>query len=92
MFEPTTKEQADALLNAPMVEWSELQHGLFRETEQEIIHHLDAVIERAARLRAYLDVRIIGGDHNRAVRRQNALATKIRRELGYSAPRQDVIF
>lgn len=97
MFEPTTEDKARTLLDAPMVEWSDLQHGYFPETKQEIVAHLDALIERASRLRAYLDARVQrtgdnSADHERAVRKQNGFAKKIRRLLGYSYPGQDVTF
>lgn len=97
MFEPTTEEKAKFLMNLPMVEWNDSQHGYFPETKQEIIEELDAWIEKACRLRAYLDARVqMSGDnskdHNRAVRRQNGLATKVRRLLGYSYPKSEVMF
>ncbi len=100
MFEPTTKELVTQFLETPMVEWPDRQHGLYNETKQEMVCELDALIERACRLRAYLDTRSLerwdgiptDQIHAKAVRRQNALATKVRRLLGYSRPQLVVTF
>lgn len=95
MFEPTTKEKADVLLNVPMVEWSDMQHGLHQETKREIVEYLDVLIEASVRLRAYLECRTIRdiapayddkNSHSAAVRAQNKLGNKVRKILGYSYP------
>jgi hypothetical protein len=96
MFEPTTEEKAKMLLESPMVQWAELQHGMFTETKQEIVGYLDALIEKAVRLRGYLDHQAreghTDGKHRGAVQQSNYLACKVRAVLGYSRPRQDVSF
>jgi hypothetical protein len=48
---------------------------------------LDALIERASRLRAYMDHRAMRTlDHAGAVKTSNRLANKVRKLLGYAYP------
>ena len=97
MFEVTTEEKAKMLLDAPLVELSELQHGFYNETRQEVVEYLDALIEKAARVRAYLDVQsefhgTTGSKHNKAVAKGNKLVATIRKMTGYSYPTRDIQF
>jgi hypothetical protein len=48
-----------------------------------VVQDLDALLERAARLRQYLDRRQLGQDHRLALRESNRLARVVRRDLGY---------
>lgn len=92
MFEPTTENRITQFLNAPMVEWSDMRHGLLDETKAEIIAELDGILIKGARLRAYVERRRNAGTHQQAVKHQNNLATKIRRALGYTQAKHEVNF
>lgn len=91
MFEPTTENRITQFLNAPMVEWSDLQHGLFEETKAEMVAELDGIIIKGARLRAYMERRR-NGTHLEAVKYSNDLAAKVRKALGYTQARHDITF
>lgn len=84
------RAKSGALADLPALA-SEYDKPLLREA----CRSLDGEIQRLARLTAYLDQR--GGcgydqGHATAVKRQHSLATKIRRALGFSYPRQDITF
>lgn len=93
-----TSDTVTAFLNAPYALWSQLNSSslLGNRNAQDLIRELDALLERAAMLRGYLDTRqnSQGSDlgHDKAVKAANRLKTKVRHALGYTIPRQDVSF
>lgn len=90
------KAAADQLLSLPMVSWSNAVEEFADHDKHALCERLDGIIERAGRLRAYLDARGGLGDgdkgHAVAVKRQNSLAGKLRKVLGYTVVRQDFTF
>lgn len=91
MFEPTIEGRITLFMNTAMIEWPDLQQGLFEETKGEMVAELDSLIIRAARPRGYIDRRR-SGTHREAVRESNNLATQTRRALGYTQARLDLNF
>lgn len=91
-----TNDRLAALLDAPMLDWRRNVSAVIPEHRARMICSLDSFIETACRLRAYVESTTGERDtdtrHDRAVRRSNGLATKVRRALGYSQPRADVRF
>jgi hypothetical protein len=97
--QPVTREMAKRTvqfyLDEPMTHWH-TAGTLTNEAQSEMIRYLDGEIERAARLRGYLDERYGHGcgdhGHNDAVKSSNRLAAKIRKALGFTYPKDDVRF
>jgi len=89
------KRTAQFFLDEPMTHWSSVGE-LKPQAQHEVIRHLDAVIERAVRLRGYLDERYGYGcgdqGHKAAVKTSNKLAKRIRKALGFTYPGQDINF
>jgi hypothetical protein len=85
----------DALLNSAPVEWQYLVTAK-PETLGRCITGLDALMEKSARLRGYLDGRYGHGcgdqGHKDAVKMSNRLLNKVRKALGFIFPRQDLSF
>jgi hypothetical protein len=80
---------APPLLDEPPVEWERAADAMSLEERQELGEVLDGFLERAARLRGYLDARCIGGTdqgHDKAVKESNRLARIVRKALGYYYP------
>jgi hypothetical protein len=90
-----TKTTTQFFLNEPMVNWC-LVEQLKPEALGDMVRELDGLIERAARLRGYVDMRYGHGcgdqGHESAVKESNKLAGKIRKSLGFTFARQDVNF
>jgi hypothetical protein len=76
----------DALFNSAPVEWKYLMMAS-PETLREAVTGLDAIIEKAARLRGYVEAHEAGKAHEAAVARSNRLVTAVRRALGYAYPK-----
>lgn len=90
------------LLYAPMVEWRErIDRAPARDRLDAEAQALDLAV-RAARISAYLGTLAELGrdarhptddfDHARAVTRQNAVAARVRKGLGFTIPRDDISF
>lgn len=77
-----------SLLDEPMVNWKDAATALKPEALVDAVRSLDSLIERAARLRGYLDGRYGHGcgdqGHADAVKMSNALAAKVRKALGFT--------
>lgn len=89
--------EAAKALTAPMVDWRAAVDHLSPNAAQDLSKELDAIIERAARLRAYVEMRQTGNTlrddlHTAGVKASNALAQKVRKVLGYSQHKVDVTF
>lgn len=83
------------VLDKPLIQWQQFIDELLDVkpgTAQRDVRDLDAAIETLCRFRAYLDSRANGLNHSRARTAQNRLATKVRRALGYSIPKQEIYF
>jgi hypothetical protein len=83
------------ILRRPMVEWGCMLDRLSINDREQAVRDLDNLIERASRLRGYVDFRgVVGSDrgHTKAVKNSNRLTTKIRRALGYTHPQQNLAF
>lgn len=91
----STKRTAQFFLDEPMRNWCNVG-ALTPEAQHEMVRYLDAEIERAARLRGYLDERYGHGcgdhGHNDGVKSSNKLAKKIRKALGFTHPGLDINF
>lgn len=89
-------EVTNVLLRSPMVTWQECVEQYAPGFQHEMIRDLDGLIERAARLRGYMDERYGHGygdhGHKDGVKSSNKLAAKIRKALGFTYARQDVNF
>jgi hypothetical protein len=94
---------AARLLVSSMAAWRAQLNELDAARRDELVSELDALIENAARLRAYVDTYQPGfqfnpspelGERNQkaAVKASNRLAAKVRNALGYTYSRQDVTF
>lgn len=60
---------------------------------QQLVRMLEANAVEAARRAAYIEARCVDRrSHADAVKAQNRLATKVRRALGFTYPKQDVSF
>lgn len=80
----------NALLDNPLVQLDATVSAMASDERHHFSRMLDAVAERAARIRGYLDMRgVLGSDrgHAAGVKASNTLATKIRKALGYTALR-----
>lgn len=90
-----TKRTAQFFLDEPMTTWSTVGE-LTPEFQHAMIRYLDGEIERAARLRGYLDERYGHGcgdhGHKDGVKSSNKLAAKIRKALGFTYAKDDVRF
>lgn len=84
------------LLKLPPAKWEAAADRMATRDRSEIVRELDALLDKAARLRGYFDERHGYGcgdqGHKSAVKECNRLGAKIRRTLGYSYPRQDIHF
>ena len=85
------------LLELAMVDWPTwvdhvLPFGERAERCGSVAREAARAAERAIRLMAYLEARSINESHQQAVSAQNKAATKVRRAIGYSYPKQDVNF
>jgi hypothetical protein len=93
---PSIEEQVNHLLDGSMREWDYLQHNMNVETKGDCVRHLDALITRASMLRGYLDMRYGHGcgdqGHDSGVDEANKLATKVRKALGFTLPKQNIRF
>jgi hypothetical protein len=90
-------EETMRLLNTAMVNWREAANLHSKDDLHAVSQQCDAIIEKATRLRAYVEGR--GGrlnpndlGHEQAVKLSNRLCEKVRRVLGYSYPKHDVTF
>lgn len=90
------KEAGLHWLGLPPIAWKHRVDQLSVTEKQELTRWLDSVIERAARLRGYVDTRGALGEgdagHEKSVQESNTLAARIRRALGYTYARQDLRF
>lgn len=77
-------ERAQDLLDRPIQEWQLAVASLSTELRQSIESDIAALTIKAARLSAYLTVCTLGGGHEQAVKRQNQVARKVRRAMGYT--------
>ena len=50
----------------------------------ETVRYLEKLAERAVRFAAYMEARHEGQSHERAVKKQNTAARKVRKSLGYA--------
>jgi len=84
----------DALLNSAPVERNQLVMAS-PDTLHRAITGLDALIEKATRLRGYLDGRYGHGcgdqGHGSAVKESNRLVVKVRRALGFTFPERGAL-
>jgi hypothetical protein len=91
------------LLVSSMAAWRAQLDELDASRRDELVSELDAIVERAARLRAYVDAYNpdfrfnpdpyhTATSHTFAVKASNTLAAKVRKALGYTYSRQDVTF
>ena len=85
------------LIESAMVDWPIWVDHVLPFDQQagqcdRVAREAAGVAERAVRLLAYLEARSTGKSHQQAVSAQNKAATKTRRCIGYSYPKQDVIF
>lgn len=84
------------ILQVPMVEWERRIMEVSPSARYDILRHLDGVIEQAARLRGYVDMRYGSGcgdqGHADGVKESNRLAFKIRKALGFTLVKKEVRF
>jgi hypothetical protein len=84
------KEAGLHWLELAPIGWQAQVDKLTSSQKQELSNWLDSVIERSARLRAYVDARgAVGcgdGGHNDGVKEGNKLVRKIRKALGFTYP------
>ena len=80
------------VLRAPMVEWSEAIDARNHDQLRTLEHESTGLAVQAARLAAYTAARNEGRTHAQAVKRQNTIAAKLRRALGFYNGRADITF
>jgi hypothetical protein len=94
------KESADQLINTLLsgapVNFEKLVDGASSADLGRAISALDAIIEKSARIRGYLDGRYGHGcgdqGHKDSVKSSNKLVNKIRKALGFTFPGTDLSF
>ena len=83
-------------LDAAPVTWEKKVDPCPPELLMDLSACLDGIIQRAARLSGYMDARGGMGDrdhgHAAGVKSSNLMASKVRKALGYTYPRQDINF
>jgi hypothetical protein len=84
------------LINAPALSWQEiidkqLEQDAGIESLNAAVWELDALIQKATRLRGYVAARC-NGDHLAGVKESNKLVRPIRKALGFTVPRHDILF
>jgi hypothetical protein len=74
-------------LMAPMSEWEGLLDRMHAQQRGEVVNSMDALIQKATRLRGYADQRA-GSDrgHAAGVVEANKLLAKVRKALGFTYP------
>jgi hypothetical protein len=86
------------LLDAPAMSWQKIAEQQVEQGNeglknlQNAVWELDAVIQKATRLRAYLWARSQGFDHVKGVKESNKLVRPIRKNLGFTIPKHDILF
>jgi hypothetical protein len=86
--------QVVELLETAPVQWDTAVSALSPELRYEVGAELSALLERAARLKGYIEGRYLYEEkpHSIGVSNSNALAAKVRKALGYAYPKQDIQF
>jgi hypothetical protein len=89
-------KRAKQILARPMVEWEASADKMTTAERGEVARALNTMAERAARAASYFEERYGYGcgdqGHSRAVKKQNKLAERIRKALGFTYAKQDVTF
>lgn len=84
------------ILQAPMIEWEGIASEMSAEDRGEVARKLNAQAEYLVRVASYFEERYGYGcgdqGHAAAVKAQNRVATRVRRALGFSIPKQDINF
>lgn len=80
------------MLDGPMVNWSQQIATLDTKEMCNIEDQAWDAIVRMARIATYVEFRAGGYTHTRAVKEQNKMATKVRRVIGFSYPKDDITF
>lgn len=88
------RTKTENILNAPPFRWEALTNRQINKLVDlgESVRELDTMLERAMRLREYLDYRHAGVEHGGAVTASNKGVAKLRKVLGYSQHRNDLAF
>lgn len=90
-----TKKALNTLAR-PMVEWEAIADKLTTAERGELANTLNQIAQRATRAATYFEERYGYGcgdqGHATAVKKQNKVVERVRRVLGFSAPRLDVTF
>lgn len=83
--DPVRQHAMDLLLTPP-VRWEVMAETSTANSSnwRDLVGALEGIAVGAARLSRYLGERCVGATHDEAVKRQNRLAKKIRRALGYN--------
>lgn len=76
----------------PMADWRQRIEQMSLSQRQELADHAAALAIKAARLAAYADAARLNVGHYKSVRRQNSIAAKVRRALGFTQGRDDIHF
>jgi hypothetical protein len=94
-------KQTTRLLESPLAELSQNLQATTEQEERQAVEELDALLTRAARVRAYIDYRVLHRGnpvlnnvplaHARAVDQSNRVARQVRKALGYNV-RADLNF
>ena len=86
------KPNVVAMLALPPVKWAEHCESLSGDDLYNLEVDLCRNIATMARLRGYVDARVCGGDHRSGVYSSNLFASKVRKLLGFSYPKDDMTF
>jgi hypothetical protein len=72
--------------------WCEANVDHNNDKLRETSASLGSLCTWIARCYGYVNARSLGMTHSQGVKRSNALATKVRRAIGYSYPQDDITF
>lgn len=88
------REFSDELFAYPPSLWDEIIGANSGQGEHNpyIMANCNGLAERLVRLGEYTETRLNLGGHEQAVGNQNRRATKVRKAMGYSYPKQDIDF
>ena len=90
--DPKLEGACELLLGLPPVKWEAWLGRNTSDTAREACKQLECVAVQAVRMASFMERRVDGMTHEAAVREQNNRATKVRRTLGFTVPRDDLTF
>ena len=78
---------SDEFLNTAPVGWEQAIAGMSEQELMPLADGLDSHLQRSALAAAYVEARVLGYAHDKAVKRAWGIVAKIRRALGFTYPK-----